>query len=1059
MQIKMSSKTSLARQLGRLKTPQTSLFVSSKIKESFLYDAKQAATIDLDTHHSIALSGLNELAALDARCNDFQTTLFNETSKSLDRSSLSKEQNADLNEEIEQFLYRVVSPYFLMTATHKLIEWLVIKYHVHKFNTGELLFAVLPYHETRYFTRLVQICNLEQSDYAWLTPLKKTGSILVKTMLHDHLDQHTEVLRSFADKLFANIRSDYDATLWISFFTSTIISILEKNGITDRNGKDENKVAFTIHYINRCFKLSNGSLTVSAYLVLTYLSTKAKLDDSKLRKILSKMESNFKQLIGSGCAVPRNEFVYCLSTICLHQSLSSLSNKLTDLLMQERLYQDCDFRSPHLLSAIVNNMVGRLDEEASIEQISELLGTIRPEYFVIDSLVQKIAANCDRDEQVFANCTELMKLIERRYPNHFDRSIESLDQEDVAKILHSNLYLKLNQGNIKLVNAIGHSNNKIRLASLDLLKELENYELLDLNTKEIICNAVKSMLVEQDRKILLKLFEVRFLDKILSKQDLVESSAGLFAKCNQKIVANDSRSDAWTKIRTKFFHLLIQLDYEEAHCLTIFSRYLFPSRESDLKLFNELLKSEPMKKVRFVHYLNSNLKADKNKNALRSVLDLSADYALANGSSFIDSLIGQEVNHYNQICALAINNIVLERCTTFEQVNNCVNRSVRILNHLLIDSSKNAGKDADQDVKAFDLIKLMEDNSYEAFDLFEKQFQAIDNGQIIVEFVNLVIEKLIATIVCSKLVESDDFHVNSLFGLLCNLINHKPTRKTPEFRSLFASFIDKCDRTFNYEYFISMWINKNSPQLQARSLAICVQTLKNHHLSESGTLHLLIALSSPSLDIRRLALNVLLAVNLNSNDLISLAAKNANEYAISNGAISKVLSRSEPKKRKQFLGLAAKHLDDYRASLNLTHGLLALLSKDFTASLLNSLNTIATDLLAKKEQLTTRENEILALLFSLYLNFFSDQKNLQLCDYKLAIQNFCQIIEQKRAIREFVYAKLKKKWILSLKSNTLIISIIHNLLNDFTATGDERAKSKLMNFLNDGKIVAFLINK
>ena len=1040
----MNSKTSLARQLDKLKTPQTSLFINSRIKESFLYDSKQAASIDLDTHYSIALSGLNELASIESTCNDFQLTLFAETSKSLDRSTLSKEENGDLNEEINYFLFKIVSPYFLMTATHKVIEWLIFKYHIHKFNTTELVLAILPYHETRYFTRLIQICQLDSSFY-WLEHLKKTGAILVKTILHDHLNKHPEILRSFADKLIENIKLNYDTTLWTSFLTSSLISMLDKHGI------EENVLIFTIQFLNDCFKLSNNSLTISAYLILTYLSTKAKLEENRLKKILKKMERNYRQ--SSSVLKPKNEFVYCLSTICLHQNLNSLPTQLTDLLLEDNLFKECDLKTPALLSAIANSLVTRLGEESNVQLILDLLGTMQPNFSVINSLIKNIVPNCNENERMFKNSTELMKLIERRYPNEFDQCIEQLDQNDVGKILHSNLYLKLDQGNIKLVNAINHSNGKIRLASLDLLKEFDNYELLDLNSKEIISNAIKKMLIEQDRKILLKLLDIQFLDKILSKQDLIENSSSLFVKCNQKI-ANSNNNESWIKIRSKFFNLLIQLDYEEEQFLATFSRYLFPHCAKDLNLFNQILKSKSICKIKFVQHLNLKMKnqeEDNLANVLELMFNLTADYVSLNGYTFLDHLVSQH-NNYNSICALIINSIVLDSCTTFEQINECANRSVKILNYLFDSSSSNENSQ-------LELKNLSEEEHYEtSFDLFKHQFKAIDNQQLIIEFVHFTLEKLISTIECVKLVENDNFYVNSIFTLLCNLIN-RYKKKNREFKELINSFIVKCDKSFNYEYFISMWINSDSPLLQARSLAICCQTLKNHHLSENGTLHLLIALGSQSSDIRKLALNVLLNINLNSNDLISLAAKNSNEYQVSSTAISKVLAQSDCKKRKLFLNLTAKHLDDYKSSFKLTYGLLNLLSKDFTINLINSLNNLSSDLLAKKVPLNAKENEILALVFSIYLNFFNDEKNLQMSNYKLSIQNFCQIIEQNDEIKQFVYHKLKKRWILNLKSNTLIISIIHTLLNDFISTGNEKAKSKLINFLNDGKIVNFLINK
>lgn len=1060
---KMSSQTSLARQLNRLKTPQTSLFTVSKVKESFLYDAKQAATIDSDTHFSIALSGLNELTSIDSTITEFQMSiLFKETAKSIDRSTLSKQENEDLSKEIEHFLNKVVSPYFLMTATHKCLEWLIFKFHIHKFNVNDLLFAILPYHETRYFTRCIQISDLNydsngDSSFYWLESLKKTGSILVKTTLHAHLNKHLEILRELVNKLIKlTEEAEYDTTLWISFLTSTLISILDKNGI------NENFLIVTIQYVSNCFNLTNNSLTISAYLILTYLATKAQLEKTKLRKILRKMENNYRQFTSNK---PRFEFVYCLSTICLHQNLNKFSDQLTDLLLEEDLIRDCDLKTPHLLSSVINNLASRMNEE-NVKIILDLLSLIKPSNLMINSLIKTIVDTCEDDNnQAFEHSTELMKLIERRYPNQFDESIENLDQNEVAKILNSDLYLKLDEGNIKLSTAINHPNSKIRLASLDLLKDLENYELLDLNSKDIIYNSVKQMIIEQDRKVLSKLLDVNFLDKILTKQDLIDCSSNLFAKCNLKINEN-SKPDSWMNIRSKLFNLLIKLDYDEDQFLNLFSRLLFANCDNELVLLAELLKSKSTSKLDFVQFLKKNSKLKKELK-LENLLKSTADYILKDNQlsgqvnfSFLDKLIKQD-NNYNLICALSINSLVLNDCRSFEQINECANNSVKILNNLLIQPTMN-------------LISSKEENSSV---LIKNQLKLVDNNQLIIEFVCDIIKKLIQSVEFNKeeMENSEDYYMNSIFNLLFSLVNRSSSKK--EFKQLLISFIDKCNNHTvnqpNYDYFISLWINDDS-LLQSRSLAICSQILKGYQLTDYDTLHLLIALSSPSIDIHKLALKVLLIVDVNSNDLINLSIKNSNE--LSYAATFKLFPPNADKLRNLFLNLSIKQLNDQTSPINLVYGLLNLISKEFTSviNLLKPLNNLSNKLLNKKEELSKKENEILALLFTVYCNYFGDERNYQIQNeinksndeksaiqnknIKVAIQTFCKIIEQNGCIKEFVYSKLKKQWMQSLKSRTLVFFIINVLLNDFLSTGNENAKSKLINSLNDGKRVSYLIN-
>ncbi|CAG2100463.1 unnamed protein product [Medioppia subpectinata] len=182
--------TSLSTQLSRLRVPQTSAHKERRGMVSFLYDFLEAKSIDNDMHYAIAVSGLEALIRLDTSIERFGETLFNESSKTLDRSVQSREANQDLDTEVEAFLFTVVSKYFLLNSTHKTIEWLIYRYGVNQYNADALIASVLPYHETRLFTRLLQTCShvkVESSKWFWLKEQKETQKIaliLISNVAH-----------------------------------------------------------------------------------------------------------------------------------------------------------------------------------------------------------------------------------------------------------------------------------------------------------------------------------------------------------------------------------------------------------------------------------------------------------------------------------------------------------------------------------------------------------------------------------------------------------------------------------------------------------------------------------------------------------------------------------------------------------------------------------------------------------------------------------------------------------------------------------------------------------
>ena len=68
--------SSLAAQLQRISERSGQQKIAANAKASFLFDAKEAASLDSETVWQLGQSGLSELAAMDGRFRNFERTLF-----------------------------------------------------------------------------------------------------------------------------------------------------------------------------------------------------------------------------------------------------------------------------------------------------------------------------------------------------------------------------------------------------------------------------------------------------------------------------------------------------------------------------------------------------------------------------------------------------------------------------------------------------------------------------------------------------------------------------------------------------------------------------------------------------------------------------------------------------------------------------------------------------------------------------------------------------------------------------------------------------------------------
>ncbi|PWN24696.1 hypothetical protein BDZ90DRAFT_234655 [Jaminaea rosea] len=180
--------SSLASQLGGIRSLNAARLASASSlssHSSYLFPPATASKQDLDSIFSLGQSGWTDLCLHDAALEKSLAAqrLFSPSSKTTDRTMLSKEDNASIDAAVQDFFDRV-GAVLLGKSAAKCIEWLVRRFRIHDFNAVVVLRAFLPFHSTPQFARMLNILSIsKESHLAFLLPIQKAAQPLPTSVL------------------------------------------------------------------------------------------------------------------------------------------------------------------------------------------------------------------------------------------------------------------------------------------------------------------------------------------------------------------------------------------------------------------------------------------------------------------------------------------------------------------------------------------------------------------------------------------------------------------------------------------------------------------------------------------------------------------------------------------------------------------------------------------------------------------------------------------------------------------------------------------------------------
>lgn len=615
--------TSLAAQLKKLRTPQTNLLLLDKKRPSLLFDPKEAANLDRDTVLSIGQSGLQELVKLSSFFEDFKVTLFAQSSVSFVRAVQDATVNKKLDAEVTKFLL-LLCPYFLLSSSHKALEWLIYRYHIHQYNRDQFILMILPYHETRMFVRALQLIDLsdENDKWHWLAPLQKRGVSLTSGTLINRLSTDNGFLKMLCSHVISAAEAYSEQALCLTtlyaFYTTVILGMIEQVSVTE---VQVNHLLPTLLYSLKSFI---PDLASSSYMIIAKLMTKVKFNTDTTEKLMLKI---FKKTILKDEA-----------TILLLHLYQSPVNRLT-VVPQSLVFQLSDLSwfvetvvKIHssgvnasrfivcFLQAACQVVTENPEDTINVQNmISDMLVRVTLDNDAVDAILPSIQKYEFLKNETSKRAKDFLARVyqnfERSYPERFDKYLKKLMKQDDKNSKQTLHFLtswpfctKEAQGSVEILNKLTHISAEQRVVALEILAK--NNANVPESFRDMMASTLQARFYDNDVNVVKTLlsFTTKRLTSLLPTDMLVDQLLILLSTCHT------SSRKMLVKPALK---ILLEL-CEESDVTSIFITalpYLFPAADEDVEIAMEVLCSNFGKNNTYMQHILEDIRKSELVNA------------------------------------------------------------------------------------------------------------------------------------------------------------------------------------------------------------------------------------------------------------------------------------------------------------------------------------------------------------------------------------------------------------------------------------------------------------
>uniref|UniRef100_A0ACD5UCQ6 Uncharacterized protein n=1 Tax=Avena sativa TaxID=4498 RepID=A0ACD5UCQ6_AVESA len=449
---------SIASQLQAIKSALGSAPVAARgpiTRPSVLFDAKEAADIDLRAILPIALSGLEHLTSVDERFAKYSKTLFSETSLELNREQQTPKENEKLNKSISSYL-RLLAGYLQLPAALKTLEYLIRRYLVHVYNLDELLLCALPYHDTHTFVRIVQLVNLGNSKWGFLAGVKSSGAPPPRSVIVQQCIRDNSLLETLSN--YATPTKDFlHSRTVVSFCTAVIVECL---GAIPRVDSDivQKVLGYVFDSLNPEIR-ADQDYKAGALMIVGVLAARATLAPKLVQDLILFVARSAQQDALESIDLPwLRVTVMAIISLVQSQSVHDFRKKPLMILKDIRDFSgvlsvlSSEFNIENFIRLYVESLVDYSTSDDSCH--AHLIETVEtlPIKKLIGRIVCKVLGNCIKTSQVAQNpdinrtgtwAKKILFAIEKKYPLELRDSIRKFLEDSEVNSSGKNSTSKL----------------------------------------------------------------------------------------------------------------------------------------------------------------------------------------------------------------------------------------------------------------------------------------------------------------------------------------------------------------------------------------------------------------------------------------------------------------------------------------------------------------------------------------------------------------------------------------------------------------------------------------
>lgn len=491
----------LAKQLENIQTQGIYVYQRPKAPPSILFDNQVSRKLDTEQILHLAVEGLETLRNLDQRFCRFEHTIFS-LLHPIDRNLKDDEENKAIDKEIREFC-SLASPYFLLRATHKCLEWLIRGLEAGKRNVDDLIALALPFHATPQFVRLLSVCELEATHWVFLKPVSQHKEPLQRETLRQHAplwlwEFVTQTAKGCAERsvrasqLYSfwavfvreklQVAGENDTIVMKNILLDTLAGIQMRQGDWDSLLEYRNASVVVLCSFFKCLKL-NRDIVSACRNALCHSFDSVRSLQNMTQAVYSSEENKFYKLCKS--------LVKCLILLFFYQ--------------MDRKQQPDDY---FLLST--ENIACLYKEETSFERIMVQLVKEENELdsaysypFMMTlaiSMIEQLTWSLDRSEAVYQVLslipTEFLRYLVRKLLECFERQLElclkQQEEEDISNHLNDSQTVPLLLERLRQV--------------MNRWKSIGRTEELDAGIREYLQQSKNASIREQIANILVGVF-------------------------------------------------------------------------------------------------------------------------------------------------------------------------------------------------------------------------------------------------------------------------------------------------------------------------------------------------------------------------------------------------------------------------------------------------------------------------------------------------------------------------------------------------------------------------